>query len=579
MLKNFANRVKETTTATDTSAIVLAGAVAAFRSFVSGLAVGTTRIECEVGPDSAGAWLIGEYTLTDATHLTRTAIVDSSSGGADVTLAAGSKEVSNTISATRLATIVASIDLAFSTTIPLTNGGEAYMPQQSVASVLAFSIGAAPVKNSRVYVRLVADGTNAPTFAGMKEWGGSMGYDNRNGIVNEAQFFYDGYDYWYSFSQAVGAVAVDATPPTANSAAVSNATPTIVNITMSEAMDSGFVPAASAFTVTGHTVSSVAISGSSINLTCSTAFVYGEAARTVSYTQPGTNNARDLAGNLLANTATPIAITNSVGAVATGITMAGPTAGSTSVASTNFTVGVTPVGGSITGTNTVTPSDGGGGGTFTPTSVALSNGTPTATFTYTPSATAGARTISVTNSGGLTNPSNITYTSSTPAVYPRLNPKDATLTETGTGPYSYAGTVSGFTSSRGTCDKALQSGVDGSLSVKIASGPLSFYMGLQTGSAVVSYSAQILYLYCVGGNYIGGGSASGSATNTVAAAVNDLPRFRRVGSTVYGEVSKDAGATWVIAYTWTGVSTGALYFGVGMDQGTTFNTLTATGLA
>jgi hypothetical protein len=57
----------------------------------------------------------------------------------------------------------------------------------------------------------------------------------------------------------------------------------------------------------------VAISGNQINLTVSAAFVNGEAARTVAYTQPGTNNARDLAGNLLDNFSGQ-AITNNVAA-------------------------------------------------------------------------------------------------------------------------------------------------------------------------------------------------------------------------------------------------------------------------
>lgn len=105
--------------------------------------------------------------------------------------------------------------------------------------------------------------------------------------------------------------AADTTPPTLTSAAVANGTPTVVNLTMSEAMDAGFVPAASAFAVSGHTVSSVAISGSTVNLTCSAAFVFGEAARTVAYTQPGSNNARDVAGNLLANFSAQ-SITNNV---------------------------------------------------------------------------------------------------------------------------------------------------------------------------------------------------------------------------------------------------------------------------
>lgn len=108
----------------------------------------------------------------------------------------------------------------------------------------------------------------------------------------------------------------DVTAPTVNSAAVANATPAIVAIAISEALDGAFVPAASAFTVSGHTVSSVAIAGSTINLTVSAAFVNGEAARTVAYTQPGTNNARDIAGNLLVNFS-GVAITNNVAASGT----------------------------------------------------------------------------------------------------------------------------------------------------------------------------------------------------------------------------------------------------------------------
>ena len=94
---------------------------------------------------------------------------------------------------------------------------------------------------------------------------------------------------------------------------------------------------------------------------------------------------------------------------ATSVTMSGPSAGTVSVASTNFSIAAN---GLITGTIIVTPSDGGGGGTFTPTTVSISSGSPTATFTYTPAST-GTKTISVTNNGGLTNPSNISYIVST----------------------------------------------------------------------------------------------------------------------------------------------------------------------
>lgn len=94
---------------------------------------------------------------------------------------------------------------------------------------------------------------------------------------------------------------------------------------------------------------------------------------------------------------------------ATGTTLSGPSSGVVGVASTNFTVGVSPGGGEITGTLTVTPNDGGAGGTFTPTTVALTTASPTATFTYTPSTT-GAKTIGITDNGGLTDASSLTYT-------------------------------------------------------------------------------------------------------------------------------------------------------------------------
>lgn len=95
--------------------------------------------------------------------------------------------------------------------------------------------------------------------------------------------------------------------------------------------------------------------------------------------------------------------------VATAITLtnASPNSGVVGVASNNFTVGAN---GALSSSVTVTPNDAGASGTFTPTSVTISSGTPTATFTYTPASPTGAKTISVTNTGGLTNPASVTYT-------------------------------------------------------------------------------------------------------------------------------------------------------------------------
>jgi len=108
----------------------------------------------------------------------------------------------------------------------------------------------------------------------------------------------------------------DAIPPTAASASVANATPTFVDITMSEAMDTATTPAASSVTVSGHAVTALSWQSATVlRATVSAAFVNGEAARTVAYTQPGINNARDVATtpNLLANFS-GLAIANNVGA-------------------------------------------------------------------------------------------------------------------------------------------------------------------------------------------------------------------------------------------------------------------------
>ena len=100
--------------------------------------------------------------------------------------------------------------------------------------------------------------------------------------------------------------------------------------------------------------------------------------------------------------------------IAIAVTLSGPSSGGVNVTSTNFTVGAS---GSVGASIVVTPSSGSGGGTFIPATVTLTTGAPTATFTYTPTTT-GAKTISVTNNQGLTNPANITYAATAPSTNP-----------------------------------------------------------------------------------------------------------------------------------------------------------------
>ena len=111
---------------------------------------------------------------------------------------------------------------------------------------------------------------------------------------------------------------------------------------------------------------------------------------------------------------------NSMGVTvtATAITMTGPSSGLTNTASTSFSVGVSPAGGSFTGTVVFTPSDSSAGGTFSPTSISLTTASSTGLFTYTPPATAATITIAGTSGtpATLSSPSSLSYTSTAPVT-------------------------------------------------------------------------------------------------------------------------------------------------------------------
>jgi hypothetical protein len=255
---------------------------------------------------------------------------------------------------------------------------------------------------------------------GFTEHGSSVGLLNTSGMPNTVYFWYDGYTYWWSASQAASPVAMDIVAPTVSSGnvAVANATPSTVTVTASEALDPNYIPPISAFAIPGHTVLAVpSVSGTNFTLSVTPQFVNGEVT-TLMYTQPASNGLRDLAGNLMATFPSAVTITNNVAATANAITLvAGASSGTVNAASQPFTVALAPFGANYSGTATVTPNDGGAGGTFSPTSVPLTQASPSATFTYTPSTT-GPRTIGVTNSttgSALSNPAGVSYTSNATA--------------------------------------------------------------------------------------------------------------------------------------------------------------------
>lgn len=226
----FADRVSETSTSTGTGALSLGGASSSgYRTFAAAVTVGQS-VPYAIN-DASGNWEIGYGTLSASTTLTRDTVLASSNANALVNFPAGSKTVFITLPAALIAQLQTSGNIAFSATVPLTAAGTQYMPPQTVGNVIAFTPAANPVQGASVYVRLTADGTNAPTFSGFTEWGGSMGYDNRPGIVNVAQFFYDGATAWYSVAQAANATpsatAVTMTGPTSGTVSVASSAFTI----------------------------------------------------------------------------------------------------------------------------------------------------------------------------------------------------------------------------------------------------------------------------------------------------------------------------------------------------------------
>jgi hypothetical protein len=89
----IADRVKETSTTTGTSDIVLAGAATQFRSFLQAYGARvTSEIPYTMQGQSGGEWEMGYGTFNGSTGLSRDVIL-SSSTGSKVSFSAGTKDV------------------------------------------------------------------------------------------------------------------------------------------------------------------------------------------------------------------------------------------------------------------------------------------------------------------------------------------------------------------------------------------------------------------------------------------------------------------------------------------------------
>lgn len=100
MTAKYADRVKETTTTTGTGTYNLAGASTGFQTFLNSTNIGTgdqVHYTCENGTD----WEVGIGTITAGSPdtLSRTTILDSSTGGSAISWAAGTKNIFATVPA------------------------------------------------------------------------------------------------------------------------------------------------------------------------------------------------------------------------------------------------------------------------------------------------------------------------------------------------------------------------------------------------------------------------------------------------------------------------------------------------
>jgi hypothetical protein len=365
--------------------------------------------------------------------------------------------------------------------------------------------------------------------------------------------------------------AVDNTPPTLSGATVANASPSSLTMTASETLDTTYTPATSAFTVSGHTVTSVTVNSGSIVLGLGEPFVNGEAARSVSYTQPATNGFRDLVGNL-AITFTGLTVTNNVASADT----TPPTFVSAQVAN------ATPTVVQITMSETLAASN--------PPSSAFTI-TESGTSKTISSASVSGTIVSVTCSSAFSNGTTILVTYTDPGTDPRIkdpsNNPAATftaqpvtnnvaaagntpvrftgmtnMTETSTTPpYAYAenSTYTNYTTAVNGAVSSLALAGDGMIMMQLGNVSTQPMVGFRTTATVGNYAS---VPYDMMAKTTGYSAYQGTATTAVSNRIpanSDWVKFVRSGTTIACYVSSDNQVSWTLIFTWTGVVTGTLY--------------------
>jgi len=440
------------------------------------------------------------------------------------------------------------------------------MIQHAVSGALAF-ISSGSTAGTQINVCLVANGTNVPTFAAnFKEATGSSGFDNTNNVKNYIQFLYTNNKPIYSIFQEVGDTgASDTTAPQLSSAVVQNASPTIVAVTFSEALDQTVAQNVGDWAVAGHTVSNVAFAGPTlVNLTVN-AFVNGEATRTVLYIN-NANRIKDLANNNAANSSA-VNITNNVGAVATapaqvtGLTLGTPTSTTQPLTWTAPANG----GSAITDYRVEFSSNGGttwnifADGTSTATSATVTGLTASTSYVYRVSAinAIGTGTASATVTGSTT--------SGISTAFLDFATNSASVTETANGSgfnYAFSSLAGGQFFSH-TSNLKLPASTDGYVQAVLSNVIEAFpIIGFSTtnNTTVFASSAFCLYRAQLNAYAVVQNGAVIAAINTPRNYVNnDILRVRRAGATFFAEVSSDGGTTFTTVHTFAATSSAELF--------------------
>jgi uncharacterized repeat protein (TIGR02059 family) len=482
--------------------------------------------------------------------------------------------------------------ISYNAAIPLSQ--LAYMPQQTVSGAITFSVAGSPaaVAGGSCYVRLVADGSHAPAFTGLKQDNKSQSYVNTNGVTNVIKFWYDGTDAWYSISQQV------AVQPNFVSAQVTNANPNKIAISLASALNSSDVPAASAFSATATngnpTISSVAISGAIVTLTLSRSIAYGETV-TVSYAAPGSNPLTDSTNTYQTANFSNQSVTNNVNETPVTVSSAQVANSAPTVIAVTFTGNLNASSVPAASAFSVSASGGSAGVSSVAISGAILSLTlnrsiasgETITFSY---AVPGSNPLE--NSDGNASVAAITNQSVTNNVSGGLGSvlrltslTGVTETADSTLGYDYAPTSSGTAgfgqnvyAASGTALPASTDGyfgfIVGGLSTAGTTGAPAC-AGFKTSSGNGPYSSQLISLYGNSSGYqqLGGATAGTSAVPTVG----DILRLRRAGTTVYAELSRNSGSSWSTLFTWTGITTAQLYADFDMYTGISIREVFSSG--